>query len=60
MAKRIFKRSEAIKILDDLFDPDYMDESDRIDYTTWSNGQLEGELCCSGYIHDEDMGGVVN
>lgn len=53
-----FTRAEAIEIINGMFDPDYMDESDRVDAEAMTNEQLTAELCLSGYIHDEDMDGV--
>jgi len=61
--KRTFTRSEAIDILIEQSDPD-VDEMPSEDFETYveglSNEELEEELCLTGYIHDEDMGGVVD
>jgi hypothetical protein len=60
MSKRIFKRTEAIKILEKLNrEAIENEEIDSYEFKSMSNLELEAELCLSGYIHNTDMGGVV-
>jgi hypothetical protein len=59
MTKETFTRSQAIAIMLDMDDPD-MDPEDKQDYETMTNEELGSELCSSGYIHDEDFGGVFD
>ena len=51
--KRIFTRQEAIDMLLEI-----QDEEDETDIKELSCEELEEELCLSGLVHDEDMGGV--
>lgn len=59
MSKKVFTRKEAIKILSDM-NQEAIEEYDAMpeDFDSMDNEELEAELCLSGYIHDEDMGGV--
>lgn len=61
MEKLGFLREDAIRVLSELQDDDdYVSDSDRIDFSEMSNEDLESNLCLSGIIHDEDMGGVFD
>lgn len=50
-----FTRAFALEVLG--YESD--DESDP-DFPKLSNEELSGELCLSGWIHDEDMAGVFD
>ena len=58
--KTTFTRTEARQIIDDSFDPDFMEEEDRLDTASMTDEELEEELCSSGYVHDDDFGGIVD
>jgi len=61
MEKLGFLRTDAIRVLSEMQDDaDYLDDSDRTNFAEMSNEDLEAELCLSGIIHDEDMGGVFD
>jgi len=56
--KQWFTREEAIAIMEKIDADMDDDEVEKVLYHVLSNDDLEAELCLSGYIHDEDMGGV--
>lgn len=57
---RQVKRADAIAALNGLFDPDYMDEEDRQDYSSMTNEELLENVCLSGLVHDDDIDAVVD
>ena len=56
--KQWFTREQAIAVMTQLDADMDDDELDEVDYVAMTNEDLEGELCLSGYIHDEDLGGI--
>ena len=61
MEKLGFLRTDAIQLLNNMQDDGvFLDEDDMRDYSAMTNDTLSGELCLSGIIHDEDMGGVFD